>query len=128
MRAALALSFLVACGGGASTPVVDAAPVVDAPIGLTEELPALPDATPPITAPSETWTWVPLAGMTCADGSPTGVGVNLTDRSDRVMIYFQGGGACGDATTCFVTKTAVHIEGGFADADFQSDIATLTGS
>jgi hypothetical protein len=89
-----------------------------------------PDApgVPPIVAPNEQWAWIPLPGMVCADGSPTGIGVNLTDRSDRVAIFFQGGGACWDANTCFTAKTAVHIEGGFAQTDFNTEIAQFSQS
>jgi hypothetical protein len=81
-----------------------------------------------ITAPNEQWTWVPIDGMVCADGTPTGIGVNLTDRSDRLAIFFQGGGACWDANTCFVAKSAVHIEGGFGAAEFQTELATFMQS
>jgi len=89
----------------------------------------LPDAAGNgLVAPNETWTFVPIDGMVCADGTPTGVGVNLTDRSDRVMVYFQGGGACWDPTTCFVIKSATHIEGGYHDTDFQSEIASIASS
>jgi hypothetical protein len=123
MRACSALLIaLVACGG-ASTATLDApgdgAAAGDAAPG--------PDATvvPPITAPSEAWTWVPIDGMQCADGSPTGVGVNLTDRSQKIMIYLQGGGACWDATTCFTVMSATHITGGYGAAEFTTEIASV---
>lgn len=47
----------------------------------------------PIVAPAERWTWVDFPETFCGDGSPTGLGVNLTGRSDDVVVYFQGGGA-----------------------------------
>jgi Pectinacetylesterase len=104
MRALLGI-FVVACGGHGSPTPGDG-----------------------ITAPSEQWTWVPIDGMVCADGSATGIGVNLTDRSDRVAIFLQGGGACWDANTCFTLKAAVHIEGGYGESDFQSELATFSQS
>ena len=106
-----ALSVVAACGGG-SHGSVDAAG----------------DGQPPIVAPPETWTWIPIPGMFCGDGSPTGVGVNLTDRSSRVAIYVNGGGACWDVNTCFTLKTAVHITGGYGQNDFNGDIANATMS
>src|SRR5512142_1728585 len=83
---------------------------------------------PPLDAPAGQWTWLPIDGMACGDGSPTGIGVNLVDTSDRVAIYMQGGGACWDVNTCFTIKSAVHIEGGYGQNDFNTDIATLSGS
>ena len=87
-----------------------------------------PDASTAIEAPAGVWTWVPIDDMQCADGSPTGIGVNLVDTTDRVMIYMQGGGACWDLNTCFTLKSAVHIEGGYGQSDFNTDIQTLSGS
>ena len=109
MRHSALVLVLAACGnsGGGS---------IDAPAGNA------------IVAPLETWTYVPIDGMVCADGTPAGVGVNLTNRSDRVMVYFQGGGACWDANTCFVLKSSTHIEGGYHEADFQSEIASISSS
>ena len=63
------LLVVAACGGGQSSTTADA-----------------PETGDPITAPAETWTWVPTDGMQCGNGAATGIGVNLTDRSDRVMI------------------------------------------
>lgn len=75
----------------------------------------------PIDAPLEQWTWVGFDDAFCADGSTTGIGVNLTDRSSKVVIYLMGGGACWDNTTCYVYKTAVNIESGYGEAQFNSD-------
>lgn len=43
--------------------------------------------------------WVDVAGMICADGSPTGVGVSR-GRPDAVLFYLAGGGACWGETAC----------------------------
>jgi hypothetical protein len=53
------------------------------------------------------WTWVDVPGSACDDGSATGFGVN-GGSDDLLLIYFEGGGACWDATTCFTLNTAVH--------------------
>jgi hypothetical protein len=65
-----------------------------------------PDAAPldktPITnlpAPS-TWSYVPVSGAVCRDGSPTGIGVNINPASKNLMIFLEGGGACFNAFTC----------------------------
>jgi hypothetical protein len=99
---------LAACGGGSSS--------------TTDAVAGGGDA---IVAPNETWTWIPVDGMQCGNGGATGIGVNLTDRSDRVMIFLQGGGACWDATTCFVVKSAVNIESGYTEASFNAEIAQI---
>jgi predicted small secreted protein len=87
-----------------------------------------PGNVPPIVAPAGTWTWVPIDGMACADGTPTGIGVNLSEASDDVMIFMAGGGACWDLNTCFTLNAAVHITGGYDEADFTSEIAGLSGA
>src|SRR5687768_10398419 len=112
MRCHLLLLVVAACGSSGS-PTGDAAPTTDAAAG--------------ITAPLRTWTWIPVEGMRCADGSPAGIGVNLSDASDDVLVFMAGGGACWDAATCFVQKTSAHIEGGYSKSDFESEIAGIGG-
>jgi hypothetical protein len=46
------------------------------------------------------WTWVPVDGDVCRDGSPTGIGVSLGTQADKLMIYLEGGGACFNSLTC----------------------------
>jgi hypothetical protein len=75
----------------------------------------------PITAASETWTWVGFPGTACGNGAATGLGVNLTGRSRDVVVYFQGGGACWDTLTCLTFKTAVHLESGYGPAQFAAE-------
>lgn len=82
----------------------------------------------PITAPKETWTWVPFDDAFCADGSTTGIGVNLTDKSKDVVIFMMGGGACWDYLTCYLAQTAVNLNG-YDGAKFDNDAKnTLSGS
>src|SRR5262245_8798339 len=75
----------------------------------------------PITAPPEQWTWVPFDNAFCANGSTTGIGVNLTDKSKRVIVYFEGGGACWSDVTCYTIKTAVNFSTGYDEKTFMSD-------
>jgi hypothetical protein len=47
-----------------------------------------------------TWTYVPVAGAKCRDGSDTGIAVNLNPASKKVLIFMEGGGACFNSPTC----------------------------
>lgn len=54
----------------------------------------------PIDGEASTWTWVEVPDAVCRDGSQAGFGVRLNPASDRLVIYFEGGGACFNALTC----------------------------
>lgn len=86
--------------------------------------PAMRSPDTAITAPSERWTWVSFPDAVCANGQPTGIGVNLTTRSTRVMFFMMGGGACWDAATCYVVGSADHVRSGYTEAMFNSDSTT----
>ena len=79
-----------------------------------------------ISAPPNQWTWVDFPDSTCDDGSPTGIGINPGAASGNVLIYFNGGGACWDETTCLKLNTAVH--GPFGAPQFQALISRAAGS
>lgn len=50
---------------------------------------------PPVLGPPDrTWTWYPIPGTQCLDGSETGVGVSIVTGSPDLMVYLEGGGAC----------------------------------
>lgn len=80
-----------------------------------------------IQAPNETWTWVPFDDAFCANGSTTGIGVNLTDKSKNVIIFMMGGGACWNQLTCYLAKTAVNLDG-YGEAKFNSDVNGVLAS
>ena len=88
----LSLTILAACGG--------------------DDAPSIP--------PAGVWTFLAIEGNACDDGSPTGIGVNPGD-SDKLLVYFEGGGACGDYVTCFVLNTAAHGPFGAADLPGATD-------
>jgi hypothetical protein len=70
-----------------------------------------------VMVPEETWTWVPVVGTTCGNGSQTGVGLNLSRRSTDVLVFMQGGGACWNELTCsrgFATDLDGYSETKFA--------------
>jgi hypothetical protein len=83
--------------------------------------PAMASPATAITAPSEQWTWVGFNDAVCANGTGTGIGVNLTTRSSRALIFLMGGGACCDQATCYVVGTASNLDG-YGETDFQSEI------
>jgi hypothetical protein len=78
----------------------------------------------PITAPTDTWTWVDFPDTYCDDGSPTGLAVRTSSSgSNNLLIFLTGGGACWDATTCLQLNTATH--GPFGQAQFDVVAPTL---
>lgn len=67
------------------------------------EPPAWYEPGPPIvTEPEqlETWRYLPIAGMRCANGTDSGVFVNITDASDDLVVFLMGGGICYDDVSC----------------------------
>lgn len=73
----------------------------------------------PIDTPEEQWTWVPFENSFCGNGSTTGIGVSLSKKSSRVLIYMEGGGACWNELTCNTIQTASNFTTGFGEADFK---------
>jgi hypothetical protein len=71
---------------------------------INDELPNDPSGlvpVDPIVADPEKWTFIEIDGAKCADGSATGIGVNLVPGSKEFFIYMQGGGACTSADNCW---------------------------
>lgn len=108
-------------GGGTGTPTPTAT-------STTTSSTTTKTAAEPIQAPQEQWTWVPFDDAFCANGTTTGIGANLTDKSNRVAIFLMGGGACWDNLTCHVAKTAANIDTGYGEEQFDKDLALLNGS
>ncbi|HZO92369.1 MAG TPA: pectin acetylesterase-family hydrolase [Candidatus Baltobacteraceae bacterium] len=82
--------------------------------------------TPPtalkIVAPVDKWTWINVPQSNCDDGSTTGIGVNPGTGPDLV-VFFDAGGACWDATTCLVENTALH--GPVGATQFENSLPNL---
>lgn len=76
----------------------------------------------PIVAEPRKWTFISVDGAKCADGSPTGIGVNLVDEGDDFLVYMQGGGACTSGDNCWGDGPggAVNLSG-YDSAVFNSD-------
>ncbi|CBQ71410.1 conserved hypothetical protein [Sporisorium reilianum SRZ2] len=75
-------------------------------------------ATASSTPTYDQWVWIDVPGTTCADGSQTGMAVNLHAGSTDLVIGYQGGGSCFDYQTCYVDKRAYNIDHGFNNATF----------
>lgn len=105
--------------GGGSTPSRDAG------MGGSDAAVEEPEA---LTAPAETWTWVPVEGMRCGNGSQNGVAVNLTNRSSNVLIVYEGGGGCWDWETCFETETAARISETLTSRTVLDTVASYSGA
>ena len=81
----------------------------------------------PITAPAGQWTWVPFGNAFCANGTTTGIGVNMSSTPDaRVLFYFEGGGACWNDFTCYTIMTASYFTTGYGESDFAAESADTT--
>jgi hypothetical protein len=128
---------LAALGGVTSLVASGCSSSNDATAAVT---PATPDAdggadgggdpsTAPFTTTAGSWSWNPVDGMKCGNGEGTGVGVNL-GTSDRVVVYFEGGGACWNGLTCFSAQTATGITEGFGESQFNEQVVNgkLAGS
>src|SRR5689334_11709107 len=75
-------------GGGSSTTSTGGTSVTDG--GSTNEA-----GTGDIHGPVGEWVWHDVPGAICANGTPTGLGVNQ-GTGDRLVIYMSGGSACLD--------------------------------
>ncbi|HET8541765.1 MAG TPA: pectin acetylesterase-family hydrolase [Anaeromyxobacter sp.] len=82
------------------------------------------DEKPSHDLPPLVWSWVPVAGAVCSDGSATGIAVNpsATPGAD-VLVFLMGGGACWDTLTCFTIGAATP--GPFGEAQMRQQIPAL---
>lgn len=133
MRIGRALLGIVLATGGCSDD--NNTSVADGPIS-TADAPGPADAPRPdapgadagpaaIQATPNTWTWIDFPDSSCDDGSPTGIGVNLSATSDNVLVYLEGGGACATYDTCVTAPT--YSKGPFGQTQFNAAVPGFTG-
>jgi hypothetical protein len=81
-----------------------------------------------ITVPQDAWTWVDFPDSYCDDGTTTGIGVYNSSKSQNLIVFMNGGGACWDYQTCYVLNTAAH--GPFQKTQFDASVAgtSMTGT
>lgn len=63
------------------------------------------DGEPLPPADDGVWTWVDFPEARCRDGSSTGIGVRY-GLENKVMIYFEGGGACFNNLSCSLNPSS----------------------
>lgn len=80
-----------------------------------------------IDAKQNEWTWVDFPDSSCANGTPTGIGVNL-GTSKRLVIFLEGGGACWNTLTCYTLQTATFISQPYNKAAFDVRVTNIGGS
>jgi hypothetical protein len=145
---------LSACGDATPSPATDAAVGADGPAAdalVAADAPAAVDAAAPevdvpdesdvpietfhpttpspqtaITAPADTWTWVPFPDSACGNGAPTGIGVSLHPGSRRLVIFLQGGGGCWDGFTCYGVQSAANLSTGYGPTQFAAETRGLS--
>ena len=73
------------------------------------------------------WTWVPVEGARCRDGSETGFGARLQERSRELLIYLEGGGACFNEETCTGTDSTTGNQDNFGRFTFEGVVVSGRG-
>ena len=82
------------------------------------------DVTP---APPTGWTWYEVDKTFCRDGSKNGLYIRHTD-SDKLLIYFEGGGACTTKGFChFNPKSVNEMLSGDGESVLGSTLAVVAG-
>lgn len=143
MRIPLLVTILTAalgCGGAVTSTDASTVDVVasDAPVVVDAAAPGdvtadagTPevDAGPamPIEAPADQWTWVPVEGARCGNGSTAGIGINPRANAEHVLVFLMGGGGCWDGLTCLGVPVAAHINEDYTESIFRSDIRQVSG-
>ena len=132
--AAILVGLASGCGDppGAS----DAGPEADAR-GLPTDAPgpdapaSTIDAGPPTSLselPNDSWSFVPIAGAVCGNGTPLSIGVNPHAGAQEVMVVVMGGGACWSTETCFTMASASHVTEDYTRAIFDTERMLVTAS
>lgn len=105
-------------------PPLDALPATDVASDVVSDAGPPPVDAEPVRAPADQWTWVDVPGSACANGRPTGFGINPRAGSRDVLIFLQGGGACWDGITCWgPVSTSFYVATGYGRLEFATDVA-----
>lgn len=71
------------------------------------------------------WNWVPIEGSKCGSGSTAGIGILPGADPTRLVIYFNGGGACWDTASCYFFNAAANIEVDYGESHFRSEVGAM---
>lgn len=74
-----------------------------------------------VGGPVGEWVWRDVPGSMCANGTPTGLGVNR-GTDDRLVIYMSGGSACLDEG-CSIGTPSMRKDGGFGASELAACVA-----
>lgn len=89
--------------GSSSTAPIDDVPAGEDSSSSGEPAPVY-DGEPLDVETDGEWHFVEVDGMACADGRASGVGVRRVEGSSKLAVYFKGGGACFNPTSCGLTQ------------------------
>jgi hypothetical protein len=77
--------------------------------------------------PPPGWTWYSVPGTSCRDGSEAGLFIRFAE-SKRLLIYFEGGGACTTAGFCnFNPQSVNHVLSGTGETVLGSALGAVPG-
>ncbi len=76
----------------------------------------------PLDLPADTWTWVDFPDSLCMNGTPTGIAVNPSSTSKKVVIFLMGGNACFNQISCAITANT----DGYAKPEWDDEAADIT--
>jgi hypothetical protein len=122
LRSARCLTFaaLAAAQASCAMPAGIAAPAADAQVDGS--------AVPIAHLATQMWTWVPVDGAICRDGSPTGIGVRWQPGARGLVVLLLGGGVCIDAATCASNPSAFGAEDFSALVAIEGTVGILDSS
>ncbi|MET0286239.1 MAG: pectin acetylesterase-family hydrolase [Polyangiales bacterium] len=63
-----------------------------------------------LDAPDGVWKDVTFDNTQCRDGSPVKVRIHRNKKSDKVVLFMEGGGICFDAATCAISDPNVDYQ------------------
>ncbi len=111
----------VGCGHDALTPPSPES-VSPEPRSGAPRAPAHPSAAPAaaLGAPN-VWTWLDFPSSRCANGTSTGVAVNVHPGAKHLLVFLEGGGACVDGETCWTSHAAINIVHGYGLAQLAKE-------
>jgi hypothetical protein len=67
------------------------------------------------------WTWIDFPDSRCANGTSTGLAVNVHPCARHLVVFLEGGGACDSGQSCWVHPTAANIASGYDVQQLGSD-------
>jgi hypothetical protein len=83
--------------------------------------------TPLTPPPPAGWTWYSVPGTSCRDGSEAGLFIRFSE-SNRLLVFFEGGGACTTAGFCnFNPQSVNHVLTGTGETVLGSALGAAPG-